>query len=400
MFAPPPGLLGDQEEAVRQQMQMQGLLGLAAGLFQAGTPSRTPVSLGGSALQGLAAGQQAAQGTFDQTLKAMQLRQQMSDAERKRTQETSQRKALESYVATLPEDQRARFMAFPTQAAEAMFRPTKQSIQSIYTPEGTEAKVLFNETTGEYSPIGGAKRESFVQVDRGNVIELRTPSGQVIGTLPKGASPTAPSFTMTETGQLLNTRSGELTQPRDAQGRPAPIDMSFKATEDEKKSAGFYERMKSATQTFDSPIRDAQGNPILRDGKPVLLKEVAEKPEVIARVIGGMLPDWMGGSNLQNVATSSLRQQYEQAQENWVTANLRPESGAVIGPEEMKKEIRKYFPQIGDSEATIRQKEESRKVTQEAIRRRAGRALQPDQDQDLSNIQSQAQQEIKRRQGR
>ena len=100
MFAPPPGLLGDQEEAVRQQMQMQGLLGLAAGLFQAGTPSRTPVSLGGSALQGLAAGQQAAQGTFDQTLKAMQLRQQMADAKEKRDREALVRKTMPQIITT------------------------------------------------------------------------------------------------------------------------------------------------------------------------------------------------------------------------------------------------------------------------------------------------------------
>jgi len=102
MFAPPPGLLGDQEEAVRQQMQMQGLLGLAAGLFQAGTPSRTPVSLGGSALQGLAAGQQAAQGTFDQTLKAMQLRQQMADTKEKKDREQKMREAIAGSYRMVP----------------------------------------------------------------------------------------------------------------------------------------------------------------------------------------------------------------------------------------------------------------------------------------------------------
>lgn len=102
MFAPPAGILGDQEEAVRQQMQMQGLLGLAAGLFQAGTPSRTPQSLGGSALQGLMAGQQMAQGTFDQTLKAMQLRQQMADAAEKRKREQQFREAVSGAYVERP----------------------------------------------------------------------------------------------------------------------------------------------------------------------------------------------------------------------------------------------------------------------------------------------------------
>lgn len=84
LFQPPAGLLGDQEEAIRQQMQMQGLLGLAAGLFQAGTPSPTPVSLGGSALQGLMAGQQMASDTFTQALKSQALRQQIEEKQRDR----------------------------------------------------------------------------------------------------------------------------------------------------------------------------------------------------------------------------------------------------------------------------------------------------------------------------
>jgi hypothetical protein len=77
-------------------MQMQGLLGLAAGLFQAGTPSRTPQSLGGSALQGLMAGQQMAQGTFDQTLKAMQMRQQMEESRQKAEREARGAQAIQS----------------------------------------------------------------------------------------------------------------------------------------------------------------------------------------------------------------------------------------------------------------------------------------------------------------
>ena len=257
----------------------------------------------------------------------------------------------------------------------------KTSVQSIFNEKGQEVKVRYNEDTGQYSPIGGAKAEPFIQIDRGNVIELRRPSGDIVGTVPKGAAPVAPSFSMTESGQVLNTKTGQLLQPRDEQGNIITIDTSVKATEDEKKSAGFFLRMRDATSTFNSPVLDSQGKPVLRDGKPVLLKDAAEKPEIVAEVIGSLIPRWMGGQAAQNFATSSIRQQYQQAQENWVTANLRPESGAVIGPEEMQKEIRKYFPQVGDSNDTIRQKEKSREVTEEAIRRRAGRAIGAQQSQ-------------------
>ena len=56
-------------------------------------------------------------------------------------------------------------------------------------------------------------------------------------------------------------------------------------------------------------------------------------------------------------------------------AKLRKESGAVIADEEMDREIRVYFPQLGDSTAVISQKRDSRKVAQDAMIRSAGRGL-------------------------
>lgn len=136
MFAPPPGILGDQEEAVKKQMQMQGLLGIASGLFQAGTPSRTRQSL----FQGIPLGQQMAQGTLDQALKAIQLRQQTEDAQNKRAQQQAQQKALTEYVSTLPESERLKFLAFPSQAAEAMFRKKETSPGVIGEFEAAKAQ--------------------------------------------------------------------------------------------------------------------------------------------------------------------------------------------------------------------------------------------------------------------
>jgi hypothetical protein len=78
-----------------------------------------------------------------------------------------------------------------------------------------------------------------------------------------------------------------------------------------------------------------------------------------------------------NVARSEERQKYRQAQEDWVRAKLRKESGAVIADEEMDREIRVYFPQLGDTPAVIKQKKESRKVAQDAMLRSAGKALSP-----------------------
>lgn len=80
---------------------------------------------------------------------------------------------------------------------------------------------------------------------------------------------------------------------------------------------------------------------------------------------------WLG-----NYAASQEFQLYRQAQEDWVRAKLRKESGAVIGPEEMAQEIQTYFAQHGDSDATIKAKQRSRKVAEMAMRRSAGQRYQ------------------------
>jgi hypothetical protein len=126
------------------------------------------------------------------------------------------------------------------------------------------------------------------------------------------------------------------------------------------------------------------GNHVIGENHPVyFIADVGAKPEAFAEIVGGVIPDWMGGTAAKNLATGEVRQQYEQAQENWVTANLRAESGAVIGEDEMRKEIKKWFPQIGDSEAEIKQKEKARSVVENAMRLRAGRAVQAPQTQNV-----------------
>lgn len=406
----PPGLLtmlGLDPERLRRQQVTGGLLSAGLQALAASGPSRMPTSagqiIGQAGLAGLQGYQQAGESAINRAIQGLQV----SDVVRKQQEAQNVRNlAGQLYrteqAALPPTDEPGGYIPGAVQPQtrqvlnqavvnQLMSTPAgmeyltsrvkaqrelagKTEVVEIFSPTGQPMKVRYNVDTGDFTPLGGEKAEPFVQIDRGNAIELRRTSGQLIGTLSKGVAPVAPSFTMTDFG-VLNTKTGQVVQPTDAQGRPIAIDPTIKASEDERKSAGFYLRMRDATNTLNSPITDAKGDPVLKDSKPVLLKDAAEKPELFAEIVGGIIPNWMGGQAAQNFATSSLRQRYQQAQENWVTANLRPESGAVIGAEEMAKEIRKYFPQIGDSPDAIRQKEESRKVTEEAIRRRAGRAL-------------------------
>jgi hypothetical protein len=155
-----------------------------------------------------------------------------------------------------------------------------------------------------------------------------------------------------------------------------------KPTEDQSKSAGFAFRMKQSTEIFNQPILDASGKQIIdKDtNKPITLEQAYGQPGRYQAIMRA-LPTAGLTTGLANVSESAGRQQYRQAQENWVTANLRPESGAVIGEGEMEKEITKYFPQVNDDAKTIDQKARARRDTELAMTVRAGPAYKQLQQQ-------------------
>ncbi len=118
-------------------------------------------------------------------------------------------------------------------------------------------------------------------------------------------------------------------------------------TGEQNKAAGFFDRMESATQIIDR--LEAGGY---------------DPSSTRARSIGQV-----------NLTANAQDQMYNQAARNWISANLRKESGAVIGVEEMEQEYVKYFPVFGDTEEVIKQKAEERAVVTRGMKRAAGRAL-------------------------
>lgn len=125
-------------------------------------------------------------------------------------------------------------------------------------------------------------------------------------------------------------------------------------TEGERNAAGYYDRMLSAEGELGALV-DAGFNP-------------------------GNLRDFYtaGQGPALNWAATPEGQQYRQQQEDWVRAKLRKESGAVIGDDEMEREIRVYFPQPGDGPDVIRKKATSRQIAINAMRKSGGRAVQAD----------------------
>lgn len=147
------------------------------------------------------------------------------------------------------------------------------------------------------------------------------------------------------------------------------------ATEDQAKSAGFALRMNDATKLFNNPVLDPNTQqPLVINGKQVTLEQAFGSPSRTQAILRN-IPSAGVTTGFANLVESSGRQQYRQAQENWVTANLRAESGAAIGVDEMEKEIKKYFPQVDDKPPVIKQKADARKSAELAMEVRGGPAL-------------------------
>jgi hypothetical protein len=158
----PEGLLSPQQmEQLQQQRTSDFLLALGAGLAQSSQGmGRRPSTLAGitAALPGAVQAQRA---SFDQTLQQMLRAQQVQEAQRKRQEEALRQQQLETFIGGLPPEQQARFRAFPTQAAEAMFREQPEQFVQM-TPEQVAARGLpanktfqMSSKTGRISEVGG-----------------------------------------------------------------------------------------------------------------------------------------------------------------------------------------------------------------------------------------------------
>ena len=128
------------------------------------------------------------------------------------------------------------------------------------------------------------------------------------------------------------------------------------ATEGERNAAGYLMRMTEASKLLDQ----FEGSGAATYGTQ----------------IAAAVP-FVGGAIRRAVMTTE-QQQYRQAQEDWVRAKLRKESGASIATDEMDREIETYFPMPGEGKEVIAQKRKARATANAAMRQSSGRAATPE----------------------
>lgn len=78
-----------------------------------------------------------------------------------------------------------------------------------------------------------------------------------------------------------------------------------------------------------------------------------------------------------NSLVSDEYQQLDQARRDFINAQLRRESGAVISPEEFDNANKQYFPQPGDTKETLEQKRKNRETAVLGMQRDGGPTYQP-----------------------
>lgn len=334
-------LTPEQRAMAQQRAQQNLLLNLGFGLLGAsqGQVGQPRPSFGQIAAQVGPQAMQAYQGSFDQTLKNILTAQQLQEAQAKRQRETAIQRALQ--------------LGTPREQIEAL------------------------RGLGAYETIGGiaaaekAVRQSGLMRQPGEM-SMENPFSIYSKSSIPGVAKLAKQYEKSyESGAIddekANARIGELARMEESafarQESAADRKLSrelaqgereqkrVEGTESQKLAAGFADRMVASNAIIEQ-LETAGGLP-------------TEKTS-----LAGGVP-FVGGY-LQRKVMTPEQQRYKQAADNWIRANLRKESGAVIGADEMAAEYATYFPQPGDDPATIAQKAEARKVTTQAMIKNAG----------------------------
>jgi hypothetical protein len=230
--------------------------------------------------------------------------------------------------------------------------------------EGAKRFMTMPDGTVKQVASGGEKPRSPVSV--GNYL-IDPVTGKVIFQAPE--KPTAGQVVERDDGTfLIDTRTGQ-ARPVMGQGGQPLVGGGKPLTETQGNAVSFGARAVEANRiatdlekqgvTNTGVIRTVTGGVL--GGAPI----VGDKLEQSVRSTFNVLPTYLGGPNPQ-------QQQNDQARRDFVSAVLRKESGAAISASEYANEEKKYFPQLGDSDQVIKQKQNSRIKAIEGLKSQAG----------------------------
>jgi len=357
-------LTPEQQAMAERQAQQAMLTQLGFGLLQAstGAPGQRRPSLGQIVGQAGPGAMQAYQSGFDRTLQQIMLSQQMADQQRKRDQEQAALTRQQSIQQA---------MALPT---------TQQQVDALRRlgayPE-LSALAGAEKTLKQSGILRGATDQAtanpFAVYQQSNIPNVKKLADQFSKAYEQG----------TIDDEKATQRLGELARMEESA-------MAREQLREDRLSA----EQSAATAREQARLDRLAGIEAAKLDR--LINREAQEAEREAKRLEGTEGQRLAagfaarmdaanaiipfvGTYAQRKAMTEQQQRYKQAADNWIRANLREESGAVIGGEEMAAEYRTYFPQPGDTPQVIAQKAQARQITTQAMKQNAGPVYRPTQ---------------------
>ena len=130
---------------------------------------------------------------------------------------------------------------------------------------------------------------------------------------------------------------------------PIPEGLDLNAIIEERRQQ--FDQGQNTNATFGSRMLYSEG--IIRN---VMAEGYVLTVEDLARIAT------MDRLGLGTIGLDPLAKQYHVAAQNWISAQLRNESGAAISPSEYANALTEYFPVVGDDADTIKQKQALREA--------------------------------------
>lgn len=150
--------------------------------------------------------------------------------------------------------------------------------------------------------------------------------------------------------QISSTRQAIARANADAQSERAGLTGHASLTgKEDFSTAGYAKRMVDSKKYIDA-------------FEKTMIKQGSKLPTV------NQIIDFRAKGKLPNEFQGEGWRRYMQAQEDYVTANLRKESGATIVDDEFIRESNKYFAKPGDGAEVLNQKKRSRDTSTEALK--------------------------------
>jgi hypothetical protein len=351
------GLLGNYLDGLDEQQQRmaisQGLLGLGSSLLaNQYVDPRNPGS--GGIAKGLAEGGQAMmaapQQMRQQAYQDAVMKQKLQEFQNKQKQQ----EAMQAFAASLPagDPRREMLTLFPEKAGDLMLkqadRRDEASVNLETLPKLEAAKY------GAVTPLVLQRKAGESDIDFQNRIRTESALNPILAGRAGAETAARESASMPYIGQKAMLQSqgsalGGYAADLSPSGIAAPDGRVLTNAEAKASTGNKFTTEQSRAANFAN--RMATAEPILQQFAP------AQSPtgkEVMFRAAGL--------DTAANATMTKERQQYRNAQEDWVRAKLRLESGAAIGAKEMDDEIKTYFPQYGDKNEVIAQKAQRRAV--------------------------------------